>query len=92
MAIDPPSRPTPNSISLLASSDYVEQMYEQWQKDPSAMDSEWQLFFSGFDLAYRPSGPVASERAADQSKVASLIFAYRNIGHLIADLDPLGDN
>jgi 2-oxoglutarate dehydrogenase E1 component len=90
--MDPPSRPTPNSISLLASSDYVEQMYEQWQKDPSAMDSEWQLFFSGFDLAYRPSGPVASERAADQSKVASLIFAYRNIGHLIADLDPLGDN
>ncbi len=56
------------------------------------MDEEWQLFFSGFDLAYRPSGPVASERAADQSKVASLIFAYRNIGHLIADLDPLGDN
>ncbi|MDX2435622.1 MAG: 2-oxoglutarate dehydrogenase E1 component, partial [Acidobacteriota bacterium] len=92
MATDPPSRPTPKSISLLASSDYVEEMYEQWQVDPNSLDEEWQLFFSGFDLAYRPSGPVASERAADQSKVASLIFAYRNIGHLLADLDPLGDN
>ena len=76
----------------MASSDYAEQMYDQWQRDPGSLDEEWQLFFSGFDLAYRPSGPVASERAADQSKVASLIFAYRNIGHLIADTDPLGDN
>ncbi len=92
MAIDPPSRPTTDSISLLASSDYIEQMYEQWQADPGAMGEEWRLFFAGFDLAYRPSGSVASGRAADQSRVASLIFAYRNIGHLIADLDPLGEN
>ena len=56
------------------------------------MSEQWRMFFAGFDLAYRPSGPVASERAADQSKVASLIFAYRNVGHLIADLDPLGSS
>jgi 2-oxoglutarate dehydrogenase E1 component len=67
-------------------------MYEQWQQDPSSLSEEWRLFFSGFDLAARPSGAVASERAADQSKVVSIIFAYRNLGHLIADLDPLGDN
>jgi 2-oxoglutarate dehydrogenase E1 component len=89
---DPRSQPTPESIALLASSDYVEQMYEQWQQDPASMSEEWRLFFSGFDLAARPTGAVASERAADQSKVVSLIFAYRNLGHLIADLDPLGDN
>ena len=79
-------------MSLVASSDYVEEMYERWQADPGSLDEQWRIFFSGFDLALRPTGPVASERAADQSKVASLIFAYRNIGHLIADLDPLGDN
>jgi 2-oxoglutarate dehydrogenase E1 component len=67
-------------------------MYEQWQQDPSSMSEEWRLFFSGFDLAARPSGAIASERAADQSKVVSIIFAYRNLGHLIAHLDPLGDN
>ena len=92
MSSDSSSQPTPESIALLASSDYVEQMYEQWQQDPSSMSEEWRLFFSGFDLAARPTGAVASERAADQSKVVSLIFAYRNLGHLIADLDPLGDN
>ncbi len=92
MSSDSSSQPTPESIALLASSDYVEQMYEQWQSDPSSMSEEWRLFFSGFDLAVRPTGAVASERASDQSKVVSLIFAYRNLGHLIADLDPLGDN
>ena len=92
MSSETRSRPTPESISLLASSDYAEEMYEQWRQDPSSLSEEWRIFFAGFDLAARPTGPVASERAADQSKVASLIFAYRNLGHLIADLDPLGDN
>jgi 2-oxoglutarate dehydrogenase E1 component len=92
LSSDPHPKPTPESISLLASSDYVDQMYEQWQDDPSSLSEEWKLFFSGFDFAARPTGAVASERASDQSKVVSLIFAFRNLGHLIADLDPLGDN
>ncbi len=82
----------PENLALAASSDYVEEQYRQWQRDPASLSDEWRLFFTGFDLAYSPTGEVAFERAADQSKVASLIFAYRNLGHLIADLDPLGDN
>ncbi len=92
MASDPSPSSSPENLALLANSDYVEELYGQWQQDPSSLSEEWRLFFSGFDLAYRPSGTVASERAADQSKVASLIFAYRNVGHLIAELDPLGQN
>ncbi|MCG6950620.1 MAG: 2-oxoglutarate dehydrogenase E1 component [Acidobacteria bacterium] len=92
MPSDTSSKPTPESVALLASSEYAEQMYEQWRTDPSSLSDEWRLFFSGFDLAAKPTGAVASERAADQSKVVSLIFAYRNLGHLVADLDPLGDN
>ena len=65
-------------------------MYEQWQEDPSSLSEEWRLFFSGLDLAAQPTGAIDTERAADQSKVVSIIFAYRNLGHLIADLDPLG--
>ena len=83
---------SPRNLAALASSDYVEELYRQWQQDPSSLSEEWQLFFAGFDLAFSPSGEVASERAADQSKVASLIFAYRSVGHLVAELDPLGDN
>ena len=92
MASDPSPSSTPENLALLANSEYVEELYEQWQQDPSTLSEEWRLFFSGFDLAYRPSDNVASERASDQSKVASLIFGYRNVGHLIAELDPLGRN
>ena len=35
------------------------------------------------------TAPTASSRGA-QSKVDSLIYAYRNLGHLAAGLDPLG--
>ena len=83
---------SPRNLAPLASSDYVEELYRQWQKDPASLSDEWQIFFSGFDLAFSPTGEVAGTRAANQSKVASLMFAYRNVGHLIADLDPLGDN
>ncbi len=77
---------------MLASPDYVEEMYEQWQQDPSSLSEQWRFFFAGFDLAAKPTGTVSTERSADQSKVASLIFAFRNVGHIIAELDPLGDN
>jgi 2-oxoglutarate dehydrogenase E1 component len=82
----------PENLALAASADYVDEQYRQWQRDPASLSDEWRLFFTGFDFAYSPSGEVGSERVADQSKVASLIFAYRNLGHLIADLDPLGAN
>jgi 2-oxoglutarate dehydrogenase E1 component len=65
-------------------------MYEKWQHDPSAMSEQWRLFFTGFDLAMCPRDCVSAERANLQSRVASLIFAYRNIGHLIAQVNPLG--
>jgi 2-oxoglutarate dehydrogenase E1 component len=91
LASELPSSPSPEALAAVGSSDYIEELYQRWRNDPSSLTQEWRLFFSGFDLAYSPSGEVASGRAADQSKVASLIFAYRNVGHLIADLDPLGD-
>ncbi|MFV2071228.1 MAG: 2-oxoglutarate dehydrogenase E1 component [Thermoanaerobaculales bacterium] len=85
-------RLSPDNLALLASSDYVEEYYRQWQEDPSSLSEEWRLFFAGFDLAVSPSSAAAHARAADQSRVSSLIFAYRAVGHLVAELDPLGDN
>ncbi len=76
------------SDSLLASQDYVDEMYDRWLDDPLSLPKQWRHFFSGFDLGSRSPTP-SSEAAADQSKVASLIFAYRNVGHFIADVDPL---
>jgi 2-oxoglutarate dehydrogenase E1 component len=79
-----------SSDSLVASQEYVDELYEQWLEDPAELPEQWRHFFSGFDLGSRSPTP-SSEAASDQSKVAGLIFAYRNVGHLIADVDPLGD-
>jgi 2-oxoglutarate dehydrogenase E1 component len=90
--VSDPASPSPESLAAISSPEYIEEKYQQWRSDPTSLSSEWRSFFAGFDLASAPTGDYASGRASDQSRVASLIFAYRNLGHLIADLDPLGDN
>ena len=91
MAIDPASSLGLPAMSVLSSADYVDEMYERWRRDPSALSEEWRLFFTGFDLAMCPRDCVAGERANAQSRVASLMFAYRSIGHLIARTNPIED-
>ncbi|MBT8485524.1 MAG: 2-oxoglutarate dehydrogenase E1 component [Phycisphaerales bacterium] len=81
---------------------YLDAMYERWQKDPSTLDDRWRTFFQGFDLAVQrpplaadggaPALPAAGAMVAHtkQGKVDSLVYHYRDIGHLAAELDPLG--
>ncbi len=82
---------------------FIDQMYQQWLADPGSVDPSWQQFFRGFDLGVQsaPAGEGAATlhgAAADkltaalrkQGKVDALIYQYRDIGHLAADLDPLG--
>ena len=84
-----PSLPSLPTLSVLASGDYVDEMYLLWQKDPASLPEQWRLFFTGFDLATCSRSCVAAERARAQSHVASLIYAYRSLGHLVADVNPL---
>jgi len=84
------SKNDPDHLAILSSPEYLDDLYRQWQDDQSSLSEQWQSFFAGFDLGTGTAMP-SSEEAADQSRVASLIFAYRNIGHLIADVDPLGE-
>lgn len=83
--------PPPASEALTANADYIENLYTRWQASPSAVAADWQAFFRGFDLARQTGegGDAVESRA--QSQVASLIYAYRSIGHSIANTDPLGD-
>jgi 2-oxoglutarate dehydrogenase E1 component len=74
---------------LLANGDYIELQYEKWKGDPSSVGREWDIFFQGFSLASCPRSCVAADRARKQSQVASLIYAYRDLGHLGADINPL---
>jgi len=77
-----------------ASAEYVEELYRRFLQDPSAVDSQWALFFRGFQLAHGNGArsAVAALPAAPVIGVFDLIHSYRELGHLVANLDPLGHN
>src|SRR2546425_241590 len=66
-----------------ASPDPGAALYRESRRDPASVDDRWALVFAGFDLALR-------DGARPGGSVPELVHAYRELGHLIADLDPLG--
>ncbi|MGH7279148.1 MAG: thiamine pyrophosphate-dependent enzyme, partial [Candidatus Rokuibacteriota bacterium] len=68
---------------IRANPDYVESLYGQFRRDPASVDERWALVFAGYEWA-REGGGGAGPAIAD------LVHAYRELGHLVADLDPLG--
>ncbi|MEY3024406.1 MAG: hypothetical protein RJA16_1232, partial [Planctomycetota bacterium] len=80
---------------------YVDDLYQRWKQNPESIATEWRSFFEGFDLgATRPPAPTAGGKSRSDGSVAraheaqwrvdTLIYHYRDLGHLAADLDPLG--
>jgi len=59
----PHDRISPDSMAVIANSEFVEALYEQWKEDPSSLSREWQMFFQGFELAMCPRNCVASDQA-----------------------------
>jgi 2-oxoglutarate dehydrogenase E1 component len=76
------------SISGNVSPQWLEEQYQLWKSEPSQVSPDWQAFFEGFDLA-RQTPATDSDLAAKNSAVDSLIYRYRDLGHLIALTDPL---
>jgi 2-oxoglutarate dehydrogenase E1 component len=80
----------PGSFVTRWNLDAIEAAYRQWQADPQSVDPSWRLFFEGFDLgASRTALPAADSRA--QGGIFRLIYAYRNLGHFLARIDPLSE-
>lgn len=76
------------SISGNVSPQWLEEQYRLWQTRPSQVSADWQAFFEGFDLALQTPSKD-SNLAAKNSAVDSLIYRYRDLGHLQANTDPL---
>jgi 2-oxoglutarate dehydrogenase E1 component len=80
-----------------ANADYVEDLYRRYLDDPAAVDERWALFFAGFDVARGNGAPAAATVTTEPAPerivgVFDLIHSYRELGHLVANLDPLGHN
>src|SRR5437763_15941100 len=96
----PASDPTQGSFPMNRSTvanrwnlDLIEANYQRWRTDPASVDESWRLFFEGYELGQSGDGmardDVDHDAARAQASVTRLIDAYREIGHYLADLDPL---
>ncbi|MBW2477509.1 MAG: 2-oxoglutarate dehydrogenase E1 component [Deltaproteobacteria bacterium] len=70
------------------SPEWLDAQYNLWQENPSQVAPDWRAFFEGFELA-RQAPSTDRELAAKESAVDSLIYRYRDLGHLLACTDPL---
>ncbi|MBK8701750.1 MAG: 2-oxoglutarate dehydrogenase E1 component [Saprospiraceae bacterium] len=73
---------------------YIESMYKQYVTNPDQTDKEWRLFFEGFDFATANSNgsPVTTVSDTDATKefgVLSIIYGYRQRGHLLSNTNPI---
>jgi 2-oxoglutarate dehydrogenase E1 component len=70
--------------------DFLDAQYRQYKADPESVDRQWQVFFNGFDIGLQHSGPGDTTcQDPTAAQVAELINRYRDLGHLLACMDPL---
>lgn len=81
-----------SSFANRANVELIDRYYEKWQQNPENVDTGWRAFFEGFELAQKQNGTTVKspDKAGKAARVASLIYAYRSLGHNAANLDPLG--
>lgn len=81
---------------------YIENLYQDFLKDPESVDQEMRKFFEGFDFALSTQAVPVPARKTDNGTPAlsltnlekefavyQLISAYRRKGHLIAKTNPI---
>ena len=86
------------SFANRSNMELLDHNYEQWKRDPAGVDPTWAAFFEGFELgAVQPPGKnghsgangAGAPESPLQTRVDGLVYAYRTLGHTIANLDPL---
>lgn len=81
-----------NSLSP-GNRDYIEELFLQWQQKPNSVPQEWNAYFRDavsedrLDLLPKEAETLTYK----QSRVYSLVWAYRDVGYISANLNPLGD-
>ena len=86
-----------------ANADYIDGLYRKYAADPRSVPEMWRVFFAGFEMGLGRAARCGVAQAAVEVRpagveplqtpqVQSLVHAYRELGHLAAELDPLGHN
>jgi 2-oxoglutarate dehydrogenase E1 component len=81
-------------VSMITlNADFIEEQFTLWKADPAQVPPDWRTFFEGFELGF--SGRLGDIETGDgdqtlrQARVYALVHRFREIGHLLACLDPL---
>ena len=73
--------------------EFVDSQYQLWRSDPNQVSRDWQVFFEGFELGLSRDqealGVCDEDQVSRQSRVEALVYRHRDLGHLLACLDPL---
>ena len=70
--------------------EYIDQLYEAFKESPDLVSSEWRHYFYGFEHGGGETAPSLHAPLQDShTSVEKLMMAYRLLGHMIADIDPL---
>jgi len=75
----------------LANPDYVDEQYRRWLADPGSVDARWAAFFAGFDLGADGGRAIVRPAPAAVLSAVDLVHSYRELGHLMARLNPLAE-
>ncbi|MCA0930918.1 2-oxoglutarate dehydrogenase E1 component [Lutimonas saemankumensis] len=75
---------------------FIEDLYQQYLKDPDAVEPSWRSFFQGYDLANSDYSLEEEEidveipqQVYKEFKVIELINGYRTRGHLFTKTNPV---
>ncbi len=75
---------------------YIDGLYQTWQKDSNAVEADWGAFFQGFDFALSTgngngaaSNGAASANLTKEFGVIGLIHGYRDRGHTLSTTNPV---
>ena len=69
----------------------IENLYQEYLKNPDSVDEGWKKFFEGIEFAetnFESSGEIP-ENFQKEFKVINLIEGYRDRGHLFTDTNPV---
>jgi 2-oxoglutarate dehydrogenase E1 component len=82
-----------DNLSFLGNMDInaIDQLYQQYRKNPESLETSWRKFFEGFEFALKNynGGEINSEAVDKEFKVLELIDSYRKRGHLFTKTNPV---
>ena len=78
-----------SSDSFFLNTSYLENLFQQYQKNPESLDSSWNMFFKGVEFASQKSAGLPGLARSENLSFYKLVLDMRTQACFHAHLDPL---